>query len=253
MATTTPNYGWTVPTSTDLVKDGATAIETLGDAVDATVFANANAAIAKTIVDAKGDLIAATGSDAVARLAVGTNGQVLTVDSTTATGLKYATVAADSMTELATGSLSGAVITLSSISQGYKDLYLVINGYKVSNSTSTPYLGLNAVAVSDIYGIAWSPNTTGANVYSGIRLSGDRTVFTGDFDNNAYAYFFNYTTAGRKAFNAGGTYYDGSAESYYFGAYSGGNRTAGAITEINIRLNSTFTYTAGTYILYGVK
>ena len=38
MATTTPNYGWPVPTSTDYVKDGATAIETLGDAIDATVF-----------------------------------------------------------------------------------------------------------------------------------------------------------------------------------------------------------------------
>jgi hypothetical protein len=36
MATTTPNYGWTVPTSTDLVKDGATAIETLGDSIDAS-------------------------------------------------------------------------------------------------------------------------------------------------------------------------------------------------------------------------
>jgi len=38
MATTTPNYSWPVPTSTDLVKDGATAIEALGDAIDATVF-----------------------------------------------------------------------------------------------------------------------------------------------------------------------------------------------------------------------
>jgi len=37
MATTTPNFGWTVPTSTDLVKDGATAIETLGDAIDASL------------------------------------------------------------------------------------------------------------------------------------------------------------------------------------------------------------------------
>ena len=38
MATTTPNYGWDVPTSTDYVKDGATAIETLGDSVDSTLF-----------------------------------------------------------------------------------------------------------------------------------------------------------------------------------------------------------------------
>jgi hypothetical protein len=38
MATTTPNYGWDVPTSTDYVKDGATAIENLGDDIDATLW-----------------------------------------------------------------------------------------------------------------------------------------------------------------------------------------------------------------------
>jgi hypothetical protein len=37
MATTTPNNGWAVPTSTDLVTNGALAIETLGDAIDASV------------------------------------------------------------------------------------------------------------------------------------------------------------------------------------------------------------------------
>lgn len=37
MATTTPLNGWPVPTSTDYVKDGATAIESLGDAIDASV------------------------------------------------------------------------------------------------------------------------------------------------------------------------------------------------------------------------
>ena len=37
MATTTPNFGWAVPTSTDLVKDGAVAIETLGDSIDASL------------------------------------------------------------------------------------------------------------------------------------------------------------------------------------------------------------------------
>jgi hypothetical protein len=37
MATTTPINGWPVPVSTDLVKDGAVAIETLGDAIDASV------------------------------------------------------------------------------------------------------------------------------------------------------------------------------------------------------------------------
>jgi hypothetical protein len=37
MATTTPNNGWSVPTSSDYVAQGAVAIETLGDAIDASV------------------------------------------------------------------------------------------------------------------------------------------------------------------------------------------------------------------------
>jgi hypothetical protein len=37
MATVTPTYSWPVPTSTDYVKDGATAIESLGDAIDSSL------------------------------------------------------------------------------------------------------------------------------------------------------------------------------------------------------------------------
>ena len=51
MATTTPNYSWPVPTSTDLVKDGASAIEALGDAIDATLFAIPAATSALTLID----------------------------------------------------------------------------------------------------------------------------------------------------------------------------------------------------------
>jgi hypothetical protein len=90
MATTT-NYAWETPDDTDLVKDGASAIRTLGSSIDSTVFANASASIAKTLIDAKGDLIGATAADTPARLAVGTNGQVLTADSTASTGLAWAT------------------------------------------------------------------------------------------------------------------------------------------------------------------
>jgi hypothetical protein len=45
MATTTPNYGWDVPTSTDLVTNGAVAIETLGDQIDADVYNLSNRTI----------------------------------------------------------------------------------------------------------------------------------------------------------------------------------------------------------------
>jgi len=121
MATTTTNFGWDIPQSTDLVKDGATAIAALGQDIDTAlvdlkggttgqVLAKASGtdldfswvaqddsnAIQNAIVDAKGDLISATAADTPARLAVGTNGQVLTADSTTATGLKWDTPASGS-------------------------------------------------------------------------------------------------------------------------------------------------------------
>ena len=57
MATTTPNFGWTVPTSSDLVKNGATAIETLGDSVDASfagLSINAQTGTTYTAVKADG-------------------------------------------------------------------------------------------------------------------------------------------------------------------------------------------------------
>lgn len=116
MATTTTNFGWDIPQSTDLVKDGATAIAALGQDIDTAlvdlkggttgqVLAKASntdldftwatdaSGIPATIFDAKGDLIAASAADTAARLAVGTNGQVLTADSTAATGIKWATPA----------------------------------------------------------------------------------------------------------------------------------------------------------------
>ena len=49
MATTTPNFGWSVPTSTDLVTNGATAIETLGDAIDASAWNLSNRTIETTL------------------------------------------------------------------------------------------------------------------------------------------------------------------------------------------------------------
>jgi len=114
MATVTPNFNWPVPTSTDLVRDGATAIEALGDSIDGSLVDlkggttgqvlsktsgtdmdftwvttdDANA-IQNSIVDAKGDLIAATANDTPARLAVGNNGETLVADSSASTGLRY--------------------------------------------------------------------------------------------------------------------------------------------------------------------
>lgn len=143
---TTTNYGWTTPADTDLVKDGASAIRTLGTAIDTTVYNNAQAAIVKTIVDAKGDLIVATAADTVSRLAVGsTNGQILTVDSSTATGLAWGNPAAG-MTLINTGgtTLSGASSVISSIPSTYKHLQLIIRGARPATDGANFSMRLNA-------------------------------------------------------------------------------------------------------------
>jgi hypothetical protein len=114
MATTTTNFNFPIPQSTDLVKDGATAIAALGTSVDTQfvdlkggttgqVLAKASGtdldfswvaqddsnAIQNAIVDAKGDLIAASAADTPARLAVGNNGEIIVADSSTSTGLRW--------------------------------------------------------------------------------------------------------------------------------------------------------------------
>jgi hypothetical protein len=145
MATTT-NYSWSTPDDTALVKDGAAAIRSLGTAIDTTVFNNAGAAIAKTIVDAKGDLIAATAADTVARLAYsGTNGDLLTVDTSTATGLKWVTPAASGAITLISETVASSLssLTLGSIPSTYKQLLLIWSGITHSDNTSGFAIRLN--------------------------------------------------------------------------------------------------------------
>jgi hypothetical protein len=107
---TSPIYSWPEPDNTDLVKNGALAIRTLGNAIDTTMATMTP----KSIVDAKGDIIAATANDTPARLAVGANGTVLTADSAEATGLKWASAGGSTVGPTFNAYRSGSNQTFSS-------------------------------------------------------------------------------------------------------------------------------------------
>ena len=157
MATTTPNFGWVVPTSTDLVKDGATAIETLGDSIDASlvdlkggttgqvlkknsgtdmdfVWGTDSAGMTNPMTTT-GDTIYSSSGSTPARLGIGTANQVLKVNSG-ATAPEWGTISATKSYSLLNAggtALTGATtITISSIS-GIDDLMILINEKYIIN------------------------------------------------------------------------------------------------------------------------
>jgi hypothetical protein len=82
---TSPNYGWLEPDNTDLVKNGALAIRTLGNAIDTTMATMTP----KSTYTAKGSIAAATAASTPANVSVGANDTVLVADSTASTGVAW--------------------------------------------------------------------------------------------------------------------------------------------------------------------
>jgi len=137
--------------------------------------------IQPTIVDAKGDLITAVAADTPARIAVGANDTVLTADSTTATGLKWATPAGGSSknwTLINTGgtSLSGSSTQITGLSS-YDDLMILINNASFTTANATLYVTVNGVssaAAYSMYGLRSEYTTT----YSHENFTSYRSTFS---------------------------------------------------------------------------
>lgn len=71
MPTTTTNFAWTIPSDTDLVKDGANAIRTIGNAVDASFASVTLRAVTTTsdtfvLADLRNKLITYSNASAIA-------------------------------------------------------------------------------------------------------------------------------------------------------------------------------------------
>lgn len=272
MANTT-NFGWETPDDTDLVKDGAAAMRTLGNSIDASfvdlkggttgqVLSKASntdldfswttsSGIQATLLDAKGDLIAASAADTAARLAVGSNGQYLSANSATATGLEWVTPASGGMTLLSTTSLSGATTTISDISQNYTHLQFYVYDVDISGQAGIAFKNANA---SGIYYSFVRNGTAGSgsgrtDVY--LIGSGDQSTASnsGDFVINLY----NYTSSKNKALDWRGRFVNFSDSSVMSITGGGITESTAAISSVSFFLSGGPTFQAGTVLTYGIK
>ena len=240
MATTT-NYGWTTPDDTSLVKDGASAIRTLGTSVDTTTK---NLNPETTLGDIS---FRSSTSNVNTRLGIGTAGQVLNVSGGVPA---WATISSGGMTLLSTTTLSGATTTISGIVGGYEQLF--VRGFGQTNATAEGVfrVAINAQTnLSSYAGVSPTPaavdvNQTRINLMgegaNAIARTGGNNIFTLIIDNYASS----------TAFKSYVTY--GAGEDNIASIYGGYFKSNTAITSL-VFDNTGGNLSAGTIQIYGVK
>jgi hypothetical protein len=186
-----------------------------------------------------------------ARIPVGTNNQVLTADSSTALGVKWATPSTGSLTLLSTTTLSGATTTISSISQSYTHLFCSwygVNGgtaaslYANPNATNT-ITSISGVSKSTVFGFA-----NGAFYIAGSNTN----VGAGNTANGGWFWIYNYssTSVTNKGVSTGSRFVDGASS-------NSSENSAGAIGTATAISSLVFggltSFSAGTVLLYGVN
>lgn len=265
MATTT-NYGWTTPNDTDLVKDGASAIRTLGSSIDTTTKAlNPSTTL--------GDIeYRSSTANTNTRLGIGTSGQVLTVSS----GVPAWTTLASGggMTLISETIASGnSSLSFGTIAGTYKQLVLVWNGVRHSATGSAFGLRFNNDSGTKYYvtglqaaGTSFNINGTSQNHLGGfdggsstIYAFGDNTnLADATTDSMGYLILDNYASSSKsKAVRWNTNYYDNANGKYKAVNTTSYFNSTDQITSIDIvRLSGSATFSNqnnGTIRLYGVS
>lgn len=253
MANPTTNYGWPMPTSADLVTDLPADFAAFGQPVDTSLKAlNPETTL--------GDIAyrSAT-SNTNTRLAIGSTGNVLTV----ASGVPaWAAPSSGSMTLINSGgtTLTGSLITISSIPATYKDLRIEVKNYKPSadnelvrmrvnlDTTSTNYsakqLGVyDNVEAWSAYGYSsWDITVAMDN---GSTNEGYCIVYMYDYANTATFKIAQNSSISNDATNPTTAYGTDSKNLFY-------KSVGTAINSISF-LPSSGTMTSGTVFVYGVN
>jgi hypothetical protein len=272
MSNPTSNFGWQMPTATDLVTDLPADFEVFGQAVDTALMDlkggttgqvlkkntnadmdfvwAADAAGMTNPMTTTGDIIYSSSGSTPARLGIGTTGQVLNV----AAGVPAWTTpaAAGGMTLLSTTTLSGASTTISGISQDYVDLQIVI--YGVTNATADGNFGIDPNSNSGLAYTVWSRgatlNNSAAeslwlnyfNTYQPLRTSAANnwTLTLNNYAETTYyksfSYFGGYTTSVNLYPTIGyGTIATNSAITSLLFKNTGGNLSTGTVEIYGVK------------------
>jgi hypothetical protein len=246
MATTT-NYGWTTPDDTALVKDGASAIRTLGSSVDTSVKALNPGTTA-------GDIDYYTSSTAKTRLGIGTTGQVLTVaggvPSWATAGASGATY---SLLNAGGTALTGAqTITVSGISGIEKLRIMVFSATSASASSLFSFQINTDTGTNYIYAGSYIDQPSGNDNWGQQQSNGtDRIVFArGGTTATNPSHGAIYVDGGKgttgKNIQVNGVGATGSRAYNISGLYLG----SAVITSISI-LSGTGNFNGGTVYVYG--
>jgi hypothetical protein len=245
MATTT-NYGWTTPDDTALVKDGASAIRTLGSSVDTTTK-NLNP---ETTL---GDIAYRSSTANVnTRLALGTANQQLRVNSGATAPEWFTPAASGGMVLISTTTLTGASVTLSSIPQTYKNLQLVVRNYKPADDGPELTGRFNGDSGTRYRALAVNNSTSAEFLSTSLTLSNqnDNSVATGLIVINIFDY--TNTVTWKSAIGESITVNPTTTTNFDYAGYKFFYNQIDAITSIRLA-PSAGNFTSGTALLYGVS
>jgi hypothetical protein len=224
------------------------------------------------LLTTKGDIYAATAAATPSRIGVGANNTLLTADSTTATGLKWAAAAGGGQTLITTTVPSASTgFSFSSIASTYKHLMVTWDGiYHSNNSTlfdirlnassSTVYPNMNFVSIN---GTLYQDNNGGATSFNPTYPTFGRNanVSSSEFHNACVGTLLIYdyaNTSYAKHCVVTWQYYNNAAAqwTFLFSSHTIFNSTS-AISSVDItRLSGTgtmSTMTNGSVKLWGIS